>query len=141
MHSKTSFKTPYPRRERPHLHRPNLVFEVGADLQNDIYHLYAYGRGRETLMYDIAFIPTIKTSFMMNTLFRNIKENRNLDELEESDDENEFENQREDRFVDLGKRITMECEYTTLFKKWVPLRPIRGRDVRVVHISQLKQQW
>ena len=40
--------------------------------------------------YKVACIPNYKTSMMMNALFRNIKENRNLDLLEESDDEEEF---------------------------------------------------
>ena len=35
----------------------------------------------------------------MNSLFRNIKENGNLDLLEESDDEEEFENIALDKFV------------------------------------------
>ena len=34
----------------------------------------------------------IKQVLMMNSLFRTIKENNNLDLLEESDDEEEFEN-------------------------------------------------
>ena len=38
----------------------------------------------------------------MNTLFRNIKENQNLDALEESDDEEEFENISLDKFVLFG---------------------------------------
>lgn len=36
---------------------------------------------------------------MMNKLFRKIKENDNLDSIEESDDELEFEDQREDKYV------------------------------------------
>jgi hypothetical protein len=40
----------------------------------------------------------------MNQLFRNIKENKNLDYIEESDDEADFEDVREDRFVDLKKK-------------------------------------
>ena len=35
----------------------------------------------------------------MNSLFRTIKENENLDSLEESDDEEEFENSNVDKFV------------------------------------------
>ena len=124
----------------PSNHRPNLIFEVGADIQNDIYHLYAYGKGCQSLPYDIACISTIKTSVMMNRLFRNIKENENLDVLEESDDESEFENQREDRFVNLQKRINMECEYNTKFRKWTPLWPVRDRNARVVHVSQLAKR-
>ena len=47
----------------------------------------------------------------MNKLFRNIKENANLDTLEESDDEEEFENTSEDKYVDLEKAIKFQCVY------------------------------
>lgn len=53
----------------------------------------------------IAAIPDYKTSVFMNALFRNIKENRSLDALEESDDEDEFENTNIDKFVDLTKKL------------------------------------
>jgi hypothetical protein len=57
----------------------------------------------------------------MNKLFRNIKENDNLDALEESDDEEEFEDEKEDKFVHLDKEYKMICEYNYKFKKWVPI--------------------
>ena len=58
---------------------------------------------------------------MMNSLFRNIKENKSLDALEESDDEDEFENVNIDKFVDLSKKIKMKCVYNYKFKKWTPI--------------------
>ena len=58
----------------------------------------------------------------MNSLFRNIKENRNLDALEESDDEDEFEDTREDKYVDTTKRINMVCEYSAKYRSWIPRR-------------------
>ena len=58
----------------------------------------------------------------MNSIFRIIKENNNLDALEESDDEEEFENTTEDKYVDLKKRVTMECRLHPTFKKWVPIK-------------------
>jgi len=90
-------------------------FNVKADLQNDIYHLY-----EDDTYVDVAYIPDYKTSVMMNRLFRNIKENENLDALEESDDEEEFENDKEDRFVDLEKVLKMQCYLHSKFRKWVP---------------------
>ena len=57
----------------------------------------------------------------MNKLFRNIKENYNLDALEESDDEDEFENVREDKYVYLDRSFKMNCEYNAKFKKWYPI--------------------
>ena len=93
------------------------VFLVKPDIQNDIYHLYA-----ENDEYQgIAYIPDYKTSVLMNKLFRNIKENDNLDTLEESDDEDEFENERDDRFVFLERAYKMVCAYNYKFKKWGPL--------------------
>jgi len=57
----------------------------------------------------------------MNKLFRNIKENENLDALEESDDEDEFENDRQDKFVDLTKTHNIVCRFNHRFKKWAPI--------------------
>jgi hypothetical protein len=71
---------------------------------------------------DIAYIPDYKTSVMMNKLFRKIKENDNLDTLEESDDEEEFENEKEDKFVYLDKNLEIKCYFHQKFKKWTPLR-------------------
>jgi len=101
--------------------RKEIVFNVKADVQNDIYHLYCKD---DTSLenYNVAFIPNYTTSVMMNKLFRNIKENINLDALEESDDEDEFQNEKEDRFVNLEKTYNMMCSYNYKFKKWTPLR-------------------
>jgi len=101
--------------------RKEIVFNVKADVQNDIYHLYCkHDTSLEN--YNVAFIPNYTTSVMMNKLFRNIKENINLDALEESDDEDEFQNEKEDRFVNLEKTYNMMCSYNYKFKKWTPLR-------------------
>ena len=95
-------------------------FIVKPTLQNDIYDLYYYNENKEITYYNIASIPDYKTSVMMNSLFRNIKENKNLDLLEESDSEEEFENTNSDKFVDLDKKYAMKCLYMTRFKKWKP---------------------
>jgi hypothetical protein len=58
----------------------------------------------------------------MNKIFRKIKENANLDFLEESDDEEEFESEDPHKFVDLDKSYNMLCVYNHKFKKWVPVR-------------------
>ena len=98
-------------------------FMVKADIQNDIYHLSnPDGNANPNLENElIASIPDYKTSVMMNYLFRNIKENKSLDALEESDDEDEFENVNLDKFVDLSKKIKMKCVYNYKFKKWTPI--------------------
>lgn len=93
-------------------------FNIKASLENDIYDIFCRGNNKP---YGIAMIPDFKTSVMMNKLFRKIKENENLDFLEHSDDEGEFENTREDKFVDLNKQLCMKCVYVHRFNKWKPI--------------------
>jgi len=99
-----------------------IVFQIKPDIQNDIYHLFTYNNKPEYNYYNVACIPDYKTSVMMNNLFRKIKENKNLDALEESDDEEEFENLKEDKFVYLDNTFNMVCQYNYKFKKWYPVR-------------------
>jgi len=101
------------------------TFFIKPDLQNDIYYLYQNSTTNfDVISKDIAHIPDYKTSVLMNKLFRNIKENSNLDSLEESDEEDEFENIQIDKFVDLNKIIKMRCIFNYKFKKWVPVSVI-----------------
>jgi len=101
------------------------IFYVKPDIQNDIYYLYKINTVNFTLISDeIAHIPDYKTSVLMNKLFRNIKENINLDSLEESDDEEEFENIQIDKFVDLNKTFKMRCIFNHKFRKWVPVNVV-----------------
>jgi hypothetical protein len=110
-----------------------IVFKVIPDIQNDIYHLYTSEllEGSNTytdLYYDIALIPNFETSKLMNQLFRKIKENDNLDTLEESDDEDEFQNNQPDKFVFLNKHLNMECKYNSKFNKWYPIKVADDTD-------------
>ena len=101
------------------------TFFIKPDLQNDIYYLYQNSTTNfDIISQEIAHIPDYKTSVLMNKLFRNIKENSNLDSLEESDEEDEFENIQIDKFVDLNKIIKMRCIFNYKFKKWVPVSVI-----------------
>jgi hypothetical protein len=99
------------------------IFIVSADIQNDIYNLVDPDNSSDYTIANklIASIPDYKTSVFMNALFRNIKENKSLDALEESDDEEEFENTNIDKFVDLTKKIKMKCIFNYKFKKWTPV--------------------
>jgi hypothetical protein len=99
------------------------ILMVKPDIQNDIYHLYSYDELSKTYAnyVGIASIPDYKTSVLLNKVFRNIKENDNLDALEESDDEDEFENDKEDRFVSLEKECKFKCVFNHKFKKWTPI--------------------
>jgi hypothetical protein len=100
------------------------VFIVKPDVQDDIYHLYSLNIDNTEKICGTAHIPSFDTSVMMNKLFRVIKENENLDALEESDDEEEFENEDIDKFVKLDTSYKMLCQYNYKFKKWVPIRVV-----------------
>jgi hypothetical protein len=102
--------------------RKEVVFKIKPNIQNDIYQLYCLNDDNKEIYYDTCLIPDFNTSVMMNKLFRTIKENDRLDALEESDDEEEFENENEDRFVNLGKSYNMVCLYNHKFKKWYPVK-------------------
>ena len=107
------------------------LFYIKPDLQNDIYYLYdtktftlSSLATSSIISKNLAHIPDYKTSVLMNKLFRNIKENRNLDALEESDDEEEFENIQIDKFVDLNKVLKMRCNFNYKFQAWVPVQVV-----------------
>ena len=117
-------------------YRVSTVFLVRADIQFDIYRLFAYGGNKAEIYYGVACIPNYNTSVMMNRLFRRIPENESLDAAEESEDEADFENVEPDKYVDLAKELLMEFRFHSKWKKWVPGRVVDKRQ-KVVHISQL----
>jgi hypothetical protein len=105
-----------------------VFFKVKATVDADIYHLYC--ANTET-MYGVAMIQSYKTSVMMNSLFRNIKENSNLDLLEESESEEEFENIDHCKFVDINKTLIMKCIYMPKFRKWQPIY-VTNANVKII---------
>ena len=97
------------------------TFRISPTINQDLYNLFiSNGSGSNEMFYDLALIDSYKTSVFMNKLFRYIKENRNLDYLEESDEEEEFENIDENKFTNINKSLLIECEYNYKFKKWMP---------------------
>ena len=121
-------------------HKFSTVFLVNPDLQNDVYHLYAFGKHKANVYYNIAYIPNYKKSVYMNSLFRNIRENKNLDYIEESEDEEDFQNIALDKHVDLTKFLPMECVFLRKFKKWVPMK-VADKFAKVVHINKLVSDY
>tara|TARA_B100001250_G_scaffold407372_1_gene428014 strand:- start:254 stop:1273 length:1020 start_codon:yes stop_codon:yes gene_type:complete len=112
------------------------TFLVRPDIQNDVYHLFL----DKDEYYNIAYVPSYKSSVFLNALFRNIKENDNLDALEESDDEDEFENIAQDKFVNLNKQFKMKCIFSKKFKKWIPLEVINSSSSQdVSSINDIKK--
>jgi len=113
------------------------VFICRPDIQDDIYYIYCLNDELKEEQHGIAHIPNYNTSVMMNKLFRIIKENTNLDALEESDDEEEFENENLDKFVHLDKSYKMVCHYNHKFKKWVPIK-LANESSATINTQQLK---
>lgn len=116
--------------------RLNTVFLVSADVQYDVYNLFALGKAGAKVFVGLAGIQNYKTSVFMNRIFRKIRENENLDSIEESDDESDFENMDETKYVDLEKCVAIECAFHPKIKKWIPQRLV-SKDRRIVHISAL----
>jgi len=112
------------------------IFRVTADIQNDVYHLFAYdSKIRDYTYVNIAYIGSRTLSVYMNKLFRNIRENDNVDYGEESEDEDTFQNVNPDKYVDLKKEYKMNCMFHNKFKKWVPVSVDLGS--RCVNINDL----
>lgn len=98
----------------------SIVLLVRPDPQNDIYKFFC--THNETAQEAGTLnIPDYKTSVMMNSLFRNIKENVNLDTLEESDSEEEFENVSDDRYI-TKKELHMVCSFNSSIRRWEPVK-------------------
>jgi hypothetical protein len=121
-------------------YRYSTIFQVTADIQFDIYHLFAFGKNARPVYYNIAYVPNYKSSVFLNNIFRKIRENKNLDYIEESDDEEEFQTIDEDRFVDINKVILMECVFNNKFKRWTPIK-IVDKYMKVVHLNKLVRDY
>jgi len=117
--------------------KKEVVFLVRPDILDDIYYLYCLNDQVGEEQHSIAHIPNYDKSVMMNKLFRIIKENDNLDALEESDNEEEFENENIDKFVYLDKSYKMICQFNHKFKKWVPIKLAEEKNT-VITSKELK---
>lgn len=101
-------------------YKNHATFIVKTSLKYDIYYLYCMNSTNEPVFYGFAGIPDIKTSVLMNLLFRNLKENINLDYIQESDDEDNEHTE----VKDMNQEIHMICEFNMNIKKWVPINII-----------------
>ena len=135
------FEKPIVKREKLHEQRidqkKEFIFLIRPDIQDDIYYLYCLNNELKEEQHGILHIPNYNTSVMMNKLFRVIKENENLDALEESDDEEEFQNENIDKFVYLDKSYKMICNYNNKFKKWTPIKLSEDKN-KVITNEELK---
>ena len=107
--------------ERPDIQQ-TAVFLVKSEIKDDIYSLYYNNyKTSKCEFYSHALIIDYKTSVMMNVLFRRIKENDNLDYLEESDSDDDFENTMEDKYLQ-NVEHKMICNFNNRHGYWYPIK-------------------
>ena len=109
------------------------VFRVEASNTTDIYNLFYYNKGKLEF-YGLADVPTYKASVYLNRLFRNIRENEDLDDIEMSDDEEDFQDISCDKYLKKGISYNMKCIYNRRFKKWTP---INISDDKIINKNQI----
>lgn len=102
------------------------VFKIKAKPDADMYDSFFYNKGMWEPHKPI-YVGSYRASVMMNSIFRNIKENQCLDSLEESDDEDEFENCDIGKYTDLTKTVFMKCRFNPKFKKWEPIEMVSDK--------------
>jgi hypothetical protein len=117
--------------------KSEYVFLLRPDIQDDIYYLYTLNNNLEEEKQGTAHIPDYNTSVMMNKIFRIIKENNNLDALEESDDEEEFNNDKIDKFLQQNIEYKMICSLNKRFKRWVPIKITTEPIISSVKLQKL----
>lgn len=118
--------------------KKEAVFLVSADINSDVYHLHCYDNKSESqcTYVDLAHVGTYKESKYLNGLFRNIRENDNIDLGEESEDEDMFQNMNPDKYVDLSKRIKMNCVFNNKWRRWVPVAAVSDK-ARIINVHEL----
>lgn len=113
------------------------VFAMMADPTYDLYRLYAAGYGGLLEFYDYACVIDRATSKWLNSEFRLIRENANIDAIEESDDEADFNDVRDNKYTNLEKQIVVRCRYIKRLQKWIPVVGSSSLLKNVVHKHRL----
>jgi hypothetical protein len=105
------------------------VFLVRANSDPDSYSLFGkrsdtdarYGKEMTNLTnVGLALVPSYSDSVRMNILFRNIRENVSLDYIEESEDEDEFQDINPIKYLIDGAEHKMNCYFSKGCNRWVP---------------------
>ncbi len=111
------------------------IFRAVADIRDDVYHLFAYEKDAPSVYVGVAYIGTRVQSKYMNSLFRKIRENINIDYGEESEDEEYFQDLRIDKYVNLACDHKIECVFNKRFRMWEPVKKVDNG--RYTHIGEL----
>ena len=120
---------------KPYISKTNTtsILIVKPNIEPDLYYLLTSDGKKHKYP---AAVQDYETSVMLNNTFRKIKENNNLDFLEESDDDEEFEDVSIDKYVDLSKSVAYVCEFLPKFGKWQPLE-VSKRSQRITSSREL----
>ena len=65
-------------------------------------------------------------------------ENDKSEDAQPENDEEDFQDVNEDKYVDLNKSVKMLCQFSVKFKRWIPLKI---HNDRVVHIHTLTKNF
>lgn len=117
------------------------VFLVKANNEPDSYTLYAKSNnGKKDTLTEVglALIPSYVDSVRMNLLFRNIRENISIDYIEESEDEEDFENISPNKYLMEGAEHKMNCQFIKTMNRWVP-ESIANTDAQLSFAPELKK--
>jgi hypothetical protein len=111
------------------IYNETCIFAVTAMPTFDVYHLHAYRDANHPREFaGVAGVPSLQKSVFLNQLFRNIRENQNIDAIEESDDETEFENEQTHKHTYLEKILLMECYFDKRLGKWIPEKVVSSKS-------------
>lgn len=86
----------------------NIIFKVLNTDMPDIYNLYINNSNSELIKYDHAIIPNMKTSKYLRQLFET---------------------------TDNPLNVKMECRYSNIFKKWIPIKEI---DIPISNLEEME---
>ena len=113
-------------------------FIVKADIFPDTYMLSCMSKNK-IKEHALAYISSYKQSCELNKVFRYIKENDNLDALEESDDEEEFENIATDKYLNIGKNFIYRCVYNRKFRLWSPIAKVNDAISNITEVRTIEK--
>ena len=114
------------------------TFSIKATVQPDIYELYCY-KNNNLIKHGTSHISSFKNSVFLNSIFRNIKENNNLDFLEESDDDEEFENISPEKYLKNNTTIIIDFRFIHKFKSWEPISRSKNKISNYSFILSLEK--
>lgn len=112
----------------------NANYHGNSGHANETYESCQYGKMRKI---NVALIPSYNDSVRMNMLFRNIKENISIDAIEESDDEDDFQNIDPNKYLLPDIEYKMYCYFSRTHNKWIP-EAIASDDVVVTDFNDAK---